>query len=421
VGTVVSTDPSNYLSDDATMRATAWLRAWDSQGIHRTATAGDEAGADWEAAGLGAVPAVETFTLDRLDPIDAYLEFDGVRIPGVPVFDSPSTESDGVAGILGPVGAETSIAVAELSPRSIYSPDYEELRRNTAHRGLVIVCKGTNAGLGLLNAERFRHPSGAPAIHVSSEARDTVLSAAARRASARLVAASRRTRALARNVVLRIDGQDHARTPVVVVTPRSSWWQSTAERGGGLVCWLESLRALIASPPRCDVIFTANSGHELGHLGLDDFMARRPGWERPVAEGGAVWVHYGANIGAVGGQLIDPIGERRFARPGRGRTDTHRPAAGPYRAKDSGADRRDAGHSPRRRILPDPGRQQPIVPHAAGPLAACGRCRYRRPRRRRRCPSRAWIDALSPAAATAVLQTQSGFSVSGAAAASAAI
>jgi len=49
------------------------------------------------------------------------------------------------------------------------------------------------------------------------------------------------------------------------------------------------------------MMFTANSGHELGHLGLDDFMARRPGWERPVTEGGAVWVHYGANIGAVGG------------------------------------------------------------------------------------------------------------------------
>ena len=87
------------------------------------------------------------------------------------------------------------------------------------------------------------------------------------------------------------------------MTPRSSWWQSTAERGGGLVCWLESLRSLIASPPRCDVVFTANSGHELGHLGLDDFMSRRPGWERPAAEGGAVWVHYGANIGAVGGEL----------------------------------------------------------------------------------------------------------------------
>ena len=100
-----------------------------------------------------------------------------------------------------------------------------------------------------------------------------------------------------------IPGQGRAQSPVVIMTPRSSWWQSTSERGGGLVCWLESLRALIASPPRCDVIFTANSGHELGHLGLDDFMARRAGWERPVAEGGAVWMHYGANIGAVGGEL----------------------------------------------------------------------------------------------------------------------
>jgi hypothetical protein len=37
--------------------------------------------------------------------------------------------------------------------------------------------------------------------------------------------------------------------------------------------------------PACNVIFTANSGHELGHLGLDDFVARRPGWERPISEG----------------------------------------------------------------------------------------------------------------------------------------
>jgi hypothetical protein len=51
------------------------------------------------------------------------------------------------------------------------------------------------------------------------------------------------------------------------------------------------------------VIFTANSGHELGHLGLDDFVARRPGWERSPPEGGATWVHFGANIGAAGGEL----------------------------------------------------------------------------------------------------------------------
>jgi hypothetical protein len=82
------------------------------------------------------------------------------------------------------------------------------------------------------------------------------------------------------------------------MTPRSSWWQSTAERGGGIVCWLESLRALVETPPARRVLFTANSGHELGHLGLDDFVARRPGCEER-----ATWVHYGANIGAAEGSL----------------------------------------------------------------------------------------------------------------------
>ena len=60
-------------------------------------------------------------------------------------------------------------------------------------------------------------------------------------------------------------------------------------------------------------MFTANTGHELGHLGLDDFIARRPGWDRKAAEGGALWVHYGANIGASGGalSLVSPDAELR--------------------------------------------------------------------------------------------------------------
>ena len=291
---------------DGTAQAIAWLSAWDSQGTHRTGTVGDEAGADWlarEASRLGATPATEEFVLERFDPSDAYLEFADARIPGVPLFDAPATTADGISGTLGAIGSSAAIAVAELSPVSVHTADYEEVRRNAPHRGLVILCKGAHPGLGLLNAERFRQPYGAPAIQLSREARDAVLAAAAKQAPARLVATSRRTPSRARNVTVTISGYEPTKPPVVVMTPRSSWWQSTAERGGGLVCWLESLRALLASPPLCNVIFTANSGHELGHLGLDEFMARRPGWERPIAAGGAVWVHYGANIGAVGGDL----------------------------------------------------------------------------------------------------------------------
>src|SRR5437588_829943 len=42
-------------------------------------------------------------------------------------------------------------------------------------------------------------------------------------------------------------------------------------------------------------------------------QSRRPGWDQPVAEGGATWLHYGANLGAVGGQLslVSPADDLR--------------------------------------------------------------------------------------------------------------
>jgi hypothetical protein len=298
------------ISSDAGQRAASWLAAWDGQGTHRTGTAGDRAGADWlarEAAALGAPVTVEEFALDRLDPVAAYLEIGAERLEAVPVFDAPATDAAGIAGRLGSAGSAADIVVAELSPRAVYSGEFERLRRAGGHRGFVVLCTGEQPGMGLLNAESFRRPYGAPAIHLASGARELVFAAAAQGAPARLVAQSRRTAARARNLVITLPVADAAGPPLVVVTPRSSWWQSTAERGGGIVCWLETLRALLASRAAGraarPVILTANSGHELGHLGLDDFVARRPGWDRPQAAGGATWVLYGANIGAAGGTL----------------------------------------------------------------------------------------------------------------------
>ena len=350
--------------------AVEWLRAWDSQGFHRTATDGDEAGAVWlarEAAALGATVTSEAFALDRIDPVDVCLELEDGRIDAVPVFDAPPTGPDGVSGTLGPAGSDAAIGVAELWPQSVYSGEYQALRRNASHRALVIVCRGAHPGLGLLNAEGFRAPYGAPAIHVASEARAAVLAAAATGSIGRLVAHYRRTTTSARNIVATIAGRDRARPPVVVMTPRSSWWQSTAERGGGLVCWLQSLRALLAAPPAMDVVLTANSGHELGHLGLDAFVARRPDWERD-----ALWVHWGANLGAAGGRLTVMSASRRAAHIGRARAGACGPAARCARPRNAGAEWRDARHPSRRRTLCHAGRQQSLVPSAAGPLAACG-------------------------------------------------
>jgi len=284
-----------------TAETAAWLRAWDSHRYHRTGSDGDEAGAAWlerEAASLGADVSSETFALDRIDPVATWLDLDGTRIQGVPVFDAPATGPAAIEGMLGPVGSDAVIGVVELSPHSVYTGEYQAVRTTPQHRALVVVCQGQHPGMGLLNAEQFKRPYGAPAIHVASEAGDAVLAAATRRGIARLMSHYLRTTAPARNVVVPLAGRDRMRAPLVVMTPRSSWWQSTAERGGGLVCWLEVLRALSHAPPAGDVVLTANSGHELGHLGLDEFMARRPGWERE-----ATWLHWGANLGAVGSRL----------------------------------------------------------------------------------------------------------------------
>jgi hypothetical protein len=284
------------------MRAKQWLMAWDGQGIHRTGTVGDEAGADWliqEATQLGGQVTQEIFALDRIDPVRAFVEIDGERIEGVPMFDAPDTPRGGVAGLVSRPDQQGLVALTDLSPWVVYTPAFAEMRGSTKARAIVAVTKGGAPGLALLNAESFRAPYGPAILQVPSDQGEALEAAFARGAAFRVVSESERTPVQARNVVVTVKGMDSGRPPLVVMTPRSSWWQSTSERGGGLVCWLEALRAVLAMPPPAgDIVFTANSGHELGHIGLDDFIARRPGWEI-----GARWVHFGANIGAAGGTL----------------------------------------------------------------------------------------------------------------------
>ena len=184
-------------------------------------------------------------------------------------------------------------------PSAVYAADFERERRASQHLAQVIVTMGGAPGLAPLNAESFREPYGPPTLQVSSIERDRLMASMAGKAELRVVVHAMRNPAEARNVVLTIPGRDRTRAAVVVMTPRSSWWVSTSERGGGLVCWLETLRALLAAPPACVVVLTANSGHEIDHIGLDDFVARRPGWETK-----ATWIHYGANIGATGSTLV---------------------------------------------------------------------------------------------------------------------
>jgi hypothetical protein len=106
-----------------------------------------------------------------------------------------------------------------------------------------------------------------------------------------------RTQVEAFNVVAMVSGTTKGAAPLVVMTPRSGWWNCASERGGGLACWLEIMRATQDAKPVRDILFVASSGHELGHLGLDAFITRRP----RLVPAAKAWIHLGANIGAAQG------------------------------------------------------------------------------------------------------------------------
>jgi hypothetical protein len=124
-----------------------WLAAWDSQGVHSTATPGDEAGADWlsgAAEALGATVTVERFALDRIDPIEASVSFEGTTIEGVALFDAPDGTAEGKAGPIGQT--EATIGVGEVDPRAVYSGDFRAMREAARHRALVLATVGEAPG-----------------------------------------------------------------------------------------------------------------------------------------------------------------------------------------------------------------------------------------------------------------------------------
>jgi len=284
---------------DSPQRIERILREYDAQGIHRTGTAVDRKSADWLAAQVrscGATPVLESFAHNRVDPQAAFVEIAGRRIEGLPVFDGAFTDPAGVRGKLGPVGSDAGIGLAEAPPNAEYSPPYDKLRRESKHRAIIVVTRGGKPGLAPINGGKFLAPFGPPVLQVSSEEGNWLSEQAGKGAEAGLVAHVKRTRVQAINVTAKIAGRDPELAPVVAITPRSGWWQCASERGGGLICWLEAMRALAAPKPTRDCYFLASTGHELGHLGLEDFIHRRPA----LVKAALAWIHFGANIGLPG-------------------------------------------------------------------------------------------------------------------------
>jgi hypothetical protein len=278
------------------------LAAYDAQGNHRTGTPADNASAEWlarQVRQLGAEPELEPFALSRVDPQSCHLRIADRRIDGVPLFDANFTDGEGIRGRLGPLGSDVEIGLAETEPlgvtegfRAQAGPVAEA--RQSSHKAVVLLTRGSHPGLFLLNAGSFTKPIGPPTLQVSSVESGWLQEQARQRAEATLVAHASRMAAEALNVTVKVAGSNPDLAPLVFMAPRSGWWQCVSEQGSRLVCWLETIRVLTAGKPARDSFFVALSGHELGLLGIYDYQKRRG----DLVKRAHAWIFFGSDIGA---------------------------------------------------------------------------------------------------------------------------
>lgn len=287
-----------------TQRIAQIIEEYDQQGSHRTGTATDTNNAHWLAEKIKSFrlePKVVGFSHSRLDAIQSRVQVDGRICEGVPLFDCTYTDSAGVTGKLGLLGSAADIIVAEVPPnlRQAEAKTFMAVRQHQSCQAMIALGGGKPfdmpPGFALVNAEAFNEPFGPPVLQVPGTVASWLLEAAKQGKTGHVILEAKRTAVEVFNVEAHIPGKIRALPPLVVMTPRSGWWQCASERGGGLAGWLEIMRTLQETGTEREVRFVATTGHELGHLGLEYFLQQHP----KLVKNAHAWIHLGANLVAA--------------------------------------------------------------------------------------------------------------------------
>lgn len=285
---------------------TAWaaqlVAEFDGSGVHRVGTPGDLESGAWfqsKTEKSGATVSRVAVPIKHTVVEEAWLECANLRIDGLPMFDSPSTP--GISGKLCASSGSGDIAFAEFPPNaaSIKGQPLEKLRRAMPHKALIVATRVSGDSLAPINAQHYDTPFGPPVLLVSGMHHEFLAAQAAKNTPLKLVSAYRRVAAESFNIAATASS-DTRTLPLAVVTPRTGWWESTAERSGGMVAWLAAVHAAAdlkqAGQLKRDVHAYATCGHELGHLGLQTLTQQ----QAPLITGAKYWLHLGANLGGAG-------------------------------------------------------------------------------------------------------------------------
>lgn len=279
---------------EQTQRISKIIEIYDSQGIHRTGTEEDMKNAQWladEIKLLGLEPVMDGFTINRIDVKKSSLKIGDRKIEGFPLFDSITNDNEVITGSLGRFNSNAILGASLISR----DQNLEKERSRNRHQGLVIAKKGPFPGLFLINAYSFKKPYGPPVLQISNEIWPWIEQMARENAEATLIIQSLRTKIKVYNVIALLEGKQSELPPLIITTPRSGWWHCASERGGGIAGFLEIMHALCSISPRRNIIFLANTGHELGNIGMEHYITTHP----TLAMAAIAWIHLGANFAAA--------------------------------------------------------------------------------------------------------------------------
>jgi hypothetical protein len=285
------------------------VAAFDASGVHRVGTPGDLASGDWlarQASELDVEVSRVSVPLNQTIVEEAYLECAGLRVDGLPMFDSPPTSAAGVTGLLCASGDTGDIGYAEFPPNaaSIKGQPLEKMRRSARHDALIVATRVSGESLAPINAQHYDTPFGPPVLLVAGMHHAFLAENAAKHTPVGVVSTFRHVATESFNVTATIANAKEVNSsqiqPLAVVTPRTGWWESTTERAGGLIAWLAAIQAAGAlrqrNQLRRDVYAYATCGHELGHLGLNALT----GTQATPVRNAHYWLHLGANLGGTG-------------------------------------------------------------------------------------------------------------------------
>jgi len=285
-------------------RISRYISDYDAQGIHRTGTEVDLKSAAWLGGVIqdfGLEAKLNPLPLERINSLKAQITVEGRQLEGIPLFDCGAyTGSKGITGKLGDINdndADIGVSLVSPLPSDDGTARFTEARKTRGFKAMVSITTGPSDsnGLFLMNAFQFSEPFGPPVLQVSSHDIEWLQEAVQNGKTATVIVHTERVAIEAFNVEARVQGTDRALAPLVVFTPRSGWWQCASERGGGIAAWLELARAMQQVRPKRDVIFIANTGHELHHLGMNHFLASHP----TLLKEAFAWIHLGANFAAA--------------------------------------------------------------------------------------------------------------------------